>query len=728
MTDRAGQQLGNYRLLRFIGEGGFSDVYLGEHIFLKTQAAVKLLKMQLDQQDLENFLAEARTSASLEHPNIVRMLECGVEGGIVPYLVMSYAPGGTVRRRYPKGSRLPFATILSYTKQIASALQYVHERGLIHRDVKPENMLLGRKDEVMLSDFGIAATAHRTITQHTQEIAGTALYMAPEQLQGKPRPASDQYALAAVVYEWLCGERLFQGALYELYSQHLLTPPPPLHTKMPSISPAIEQVVMKALAKEPQQRFARVQDFADALELASQSQQAPPQFLPSPANESPIRERQLPRSEPPAPQVFPPELHARDMHQSIDPRLAAGRVTSRNKLQGTSKSNIALLLILLLFVIGASIGVFSFLVLKPMTPAQPTPVVTTPIDSPVFGFDVQHTHFNPAEKVLGPANVARLVPYWTVTTGSSIKSSPVLVDGVVYVGSDDHKLYAFAAKTGTILWMVSTGDRIFSSPAVADGVVYVGSDDGKLYAFNAKTGAIVWMVSTAKAIGASPMVVNGMVYVGSNDGKLYAFNAKTGAIVWTALTGSSIGSSPAVANGIVYMGSDDHKLYAFNAQTGATVWMTATGDRIGSSPAVTNGVVYVGSFDGKLYAFDARTGAPVWKGVTGKPIDSSPAVANGLVYIGSFDGKLYAFDARTGAVRWTAPAGISIASSPIVANGVVYIGADDHKLYAFDAMTGALLWSYTTRDRVSSSPTVVNAVVYVGSWDGKLYAFHLPSL
>src|SRR5712691_1999323 len=126
MADYVGQQLGNYHLVRSLGEGGFAEVYLGEHIYLKTQAAIKVLKTKMAKDDMEGFLKESRTIAGLVHPQIVRILEFGVEGG-VPFLVMDYAPNGTLRQRHPKGSRLPLATITPYIKQIASALQYAHD-------------------------------------------------------------------------------------------------------------------------------------------------------------------------------------------------------------------------------------------------------------------------------------------------------------------------------------------------------------------------------------------------------------------------------------------------------------------------------------------------------------------------------------------------------------------------------------------------------------------------
>jgi WD40 repeat protein len=283
MRDRVGQRLGNYRLMSMLGRGGFAEVYLGEHVFLRTQAAIKVLEVRLADEEMEGFLNEARTIAGLTHPNILRVLEFGVEDN-VPFLVLEYARNGTLRRRHPKGSILPLTTILLYVKQVASALQYVHNKKLIHRDIKPENLLLGSNNEVLLSDFGTALVVQTLHNQNTLEMAGTVTYMAPEQIRGKPRPASDQYGLAVVVYEWLCGAPPFQGSFTELYSQHMLAPPPSLRARVPAIPYDVELVVMTALAKDPDQRFASVLAFANALEQANKLEE--PSFSPTPTSAS----------------------------------------------------------------------------------------------------------------------------------------------------------------------------------------------------------------------------------------------------------------------------------------------------------------------------------------------------------------------------------------------------------------------------------------------------------
>jgi serine/threonine protein kinase len=270
MTDLIGKQLGNYRLIRQLGKGGFAVVYLGEHIHLKTRAAIKVLhQVQLSSDEEEKFRREAITIANLKHSNIIQVLDYGIQESTgTPFLVMEQAHR-TLRQRYSTGTKLSPRHILPYVEQVASALQYAHKLKVIHRDVKPENMLLDENDKVRLSDFGIAVVYETSRAANTQDRFGTPPYMAPEQFQGKPLPASDQYSLGIVIYEWLCGTRPFNGLFGELIREHESAVPPSMREKVPTLSRAIEEVVLKALAKNPGERYACVSDFALAFKEAS---------------------------------------------------------------------------------------------------------------------------------------------------------------------------------------------------------------------------------------------------------------------------------------------------------------------------------------------------------------------------------------------------------------------------------------------------------------------------
>jgi serine/threonine protein kinase/tetratricopeptide (TPR) repeat protein len=266
-----GQQFGNYRLLRAVGSGSFATVYLGEHIHLGTQAAIKVLKMDVSPEESEAFRAEARTIARLVHPHIVRVLDFGLQGE-TPFLVMDYAPYGSLRAHVPARLPHPLASVLPYVKQVAEALHYAHQQQVIHRDVKPENMLLGAQEQVLLGDFGLAVIFASSRQHQNFDMAGTMAYMAPEQIRGNPCPASDQYALAVVLYQWLTGVLPFQGAPREILFQHLVRRPPSLRVQRADVSAPVEAVILQALAKEPRQRFASVEAFVTALQRAAQGE------------------------------------------------------------------------------------------------------------------------------------------------------------------------------------------------------------------------------------------------------------------------------------------------------------------------------------------------------------------------------------------------------------------------------------------------------------------------
>jgi N-acetylglucosamine-6-sulfatase len=373
-------------------------------------------------------------------------------------------------------------------------------------------------------------------------------------------------------------------------------------------------------------------------------------------------------------------------------------------------------------------------------------------DWPHIGYDDANTAFNTVETALGPTNVSALTVAWTGHTQGKVNSSPSEFGGEVYVGSDDHRVYAFKASCSDPCapdWVATTGGMVRSSPTVAQGNVYVGSDDGSLYVFPATCSgscASLWTGPTDAAIRSSPAVVDGVVYVGSLDGKLYAFDANgcgaaTCPPLWTAAT-RGIRSFPAVVDGVVYVGSYDSKLYAFDANgcgapTCPPLWTGLTGGLLMGAPAVSNGVVYIGSGDSKLYAFPAQCVdpcSPLWSFSTGGRIRSSPAVADGVVYVSSGDGVLYALPTPCPdpcSPLWQYDTGRRpIKSSPAVANGMVFVGSGIGDLFAFatDCPTPCEpLWKFVGGSPIRTSPAVARGMVFAGSSDFNLYAFGLPA-
>ena len=771
-----GKQIGRYRFERLIGRGAMGEVYLAVDPRIRQQVAVKVLQAEPSvhparnvAREAERFRSEASAIANLRHPHIVPLYdynEISVDEAPIAYLVIPYYKEGSfaswLRRR---GSDLvPMEDVVYFVQQAADALQYAHNHQVIHRDVKPSNFLIDsgenpNRPNLLLADFGISKFALGTTNSATQSV-GTLTYMPPEQLQGRPTYASDQYALAIMAYELLVGHPPFEGPPPAVIHQHMEVQPQPPSMLNPGLPKAIDHVLLRALEKKPEHRYPTISEFARAL------QQALPATSDSPmgrieqgeetiasdtsasssqetlADPSPAEEKQTTDAAANPQAISAPETSS---FPSSPTQAAAMPPTARSLLppRGSRLNRRTLLFlgIALLILLGGVVGGVAFLFLSRSSPGN----------YPMFGFDPAHTHFNTQEHTLTPANVSKLEQRWVMPVGAEIWSSPAVADGAVYISTiePDSSLYSFDAVTGKRLWVFSLAQKsaLISSPAVANGIIYIGSLDGNLYAINAATGRQLWSAQTGNAIFSSPTVVDGTVYVASRDGFLYALDAggcgeKTCLPLWKAPIGmGDYYSAPAVANGKVYIRTVDGALYVVDAQTQKSRELVPPPTKqrqtfFGSSPSVADGVVYLGSEDHNLYAYDAATGKQLWAGPTGAPIGSAPAIANGVVYVGSTDGLLYAFNASgcggkaTCQPLWVGATGDAIDSAPTVANGVVYLGSDDHKVYAFNASgcqrpQCAPLWSRSTGDYVWSSPAVVNGMVYIGSKDKNLYAFAL---
>jgi len=271
MKQQERQRLGNYWITGFLGRGGFAQVYLGEHISLHRLAAIKVLNGRPPSEKLERFWTEASITAELPHRHIVQIFDYDEESA-PPFLVMQYARYRSLEARH-RGERLPLDTIVSYVEQIAEALDYVHRRGIIHCDVKPSNILLDADETVLVSDFGVAVSTNR-YAAIPRIFGGTATYIAPEHYKGRLSPASDQYSLGIMVYEWLSGHPPFCGSSsYEIAMRHAHDSPPPLWRRAPSTPHAVQSVVSRALEKDPNERFPSVGSFALALEQAYQEEE-----------------------------------------------------------------------------------------------------------------------------------------------------------------------------------------------------------------------------------------------------------------------------------------------------------------------------------------------------------------------------------------------------------------------------------------------------------------------
>ena len=260
---------GEYRIERLLGKGGMGQVFLAHDLALEREVAIKVLPPDVSQDDqvVRRFQQEAKTAAKLDHPNIIPIYRVESEGGL-NYFVMKYISGTSLEDLLDKKEPLPVPEIQRILWEAACALGHAHQRGVVHRDVKPANIMFDHDGRVMLTDFGISkALQAATGLTATGMIIGTPHYMAPEQGKGAPVDGrADQYSLGVVGYRMITAELPFSGdSVHTIIYKHIYEEPPLASAKRPGIPGSLTVAVSRALAKEPDQRFPTMEDFATAV-------------------------------------------------------------------------------------------------------------------------------------------------------------------------------------------------------------------------------------------------------------------------------------------------------------------------------------------------------------------------------------------------------------------------------------------------------------------------------
>lgn len=335
---------------------------------------------------------------------------------------------------------------------------------------------------------------------------------------------------------------------------------------------------------------------------------------------------------------------------------------------------------------------------------------------------------------------------WKFKSNGKIFSSPAVINGIAYVGSEDDYLYAVDTKTGNPIWKFKTSGAIDSSPTIYKNVVYFGSYDGYYYAVNTLDGKLIWKFKTGgeKRVGrkglwgmtpkdlymedqydfylSSPVLnLNDhdlTVYFGSSDGNLYALNAHTGEKKWAFRAKGSIHTSPALYSNTIYFGSWDTYLYALDAASGQLKWKFKTQDQpvyhqlegIQASPTCYNGSIYFGCRDGHFYSLNANTGKLLRKiGMNGSWILSTAAARDGIIYISTSDTYLFmALDAKTGKEKYRFKANGYIYSSSAISGNTAYFGDFTGKLFALNLTKGKQSGTFATGDRIENGKKLLN--------------------
>ena len=329
-------------------------------------------------------------------------------------------------------------------------------------------------------------------------------------------------------------------------------------------------------------------------------------------------------------------------------------------------------------------------------------------------------------------------PAWVFKTGGAVLSSPVVVDGVVYVGSEDKHLYAIDATTGKQKWKLPTAALIDASPVVDQGTVYIGSDGGVLHAVEAATGKERWQFATEGRISGEAAVVTldanpdekdnttptTVVLIGSHDGLLYCLNAATGKKRWTYETGDYINCGITLDQGTIVFGGCDSYLHLIDLKTGKGLGEVELGGEVAGTPALSNGKAYLGHMQSEVVAIDLKKKAVAWRFHDRDfPYVGSPALTGDTLLIGSRGRRLYAIDITTGKAKWDIRTHGGVDGSPVIAGNRAVFGSAGGRLSIIALKDGATVWQRDIGGPISSSPAVTSKLLVVGSEDGSVYAF-----
>jgi serine/threonine protein kinase len=581
-------------------------VYRAQDLRFKVEKIVAVKEMinqatdeEVQQTIVEGFEREANILATVSHPSIPTIYDYFTLG-TRSYLVMEFIEGDNLEIKLQQ-RRAPFneEEVIGWAIALCDVLDYLHTHEpepIIFRDIKPANVMITRRNQVRLVDFGIAKTFQ---TGSKGTMIGTEGYSPPEQYRGEASPAVDIYALGATLHHLLT-------------NQDPRTEPPftfderPIRAANPEISTALEHIVNTALSYNPPDRFEDAAIMRKALiGLAQQT-------------------------------------------GMLEEEISVAQATQ-------------------------------------------------------FFQDQSHS------------------PIWTFACEDEIRGTASYQDGVLYIGSYDHNMYALEAENGKFIWKYAANGGIVSKPAIHDNKLYFGSTDQSIHAISCRGGKKVWVQPTEGAIYSSPTIAEGHLFIGSDDEHLHVLNILAGREAWSVNLGSRVRSSPLVAADTVFVGSENGEIQAYDF-SGNIRWRTSAKRSVTASPHFNDGVIYITALDGVLYAIDSKSGWVIWRYRMESGSISTPTTHENYVYMGSTDNSFYCVNIKSANKVWSFDTDNQINSSPVLYKGAVYFCNVDGLVFSLHAGSGKLRWKYQTEGSITGSPIIVDDILYIGATDNKVYA------
>lgn len=666
-------EFGHYTILKELGSGGMGVVYHCRDEYLQREIAIKMMLPELmsEHDTVEIFRQEARLAAQLEHPGIVTIHNIGVEnreGNTHHYIAMEFLPGGSLRGRIGK-EQISLEQAVEWMKQLASALAYAHKRGVVHQDIKPDNIFITQDGNLKIGDFGLALIATGPAFERHAQGKGTPAYMSPELCRGEPRDhRSDIYSLGSVFFEMITGEKPFKAnGMIEMALKHA-TAPVPSASKLRSDVPAVLDKALKhMMAKQPDERLQSLNDILPSLEKLLLE----------------MKVARLGISQPGA-----------------DESKAAAKSEEKTETKTESSSSMDF---------------------SPADKAGAAPVAVAVKEETK---EVKHDEMTPEKE-------RSIDLIWTFKTGGPIgwAASPVLnrARKQLYLSSADGVIYALDMNTGSCQWYFNTGAPILSGALQQGEDVFVASTDGCVHCLSASDGSSNWKHQGASPLVSNPVAIADGVLVAALDGSVKALSTKDGSMKWVYKCDKGVVCSPQVVEGIAFVASKDKGLHAIDLSKGTRKWMTESTDAMLANVLASTDSVYCASVDGKVWANDIESGKMTWVYEASASFMSKGNLEFTSLNYSTKDGQIHCIDKFKGSMLWKSKASGPVLGGITSTGGSLYVSSRNGVLHSYNVKTGELNWYMAFPCALESAPMVSSTVIYQGTVKGELQALALPS-
>lgn len=672
---------GHYTVLSEVGVGGMGIVYRCRDELLLRDVAIKMLlpEVMADKTKYDVFWQEARLAAQLEHPNVVTIYDIGVEmreGQPHHYLAMEFLPGGNLALRLTDGPP-PIDQCLNWMKQLVAGLGFAHKCGVIHQDIKAENVFITNVGDLKIGDFGLARLlVGRVHLSASNRGMGTPAYMSPELCRGEPQDyRSDIYSLGVLFFEIATHQLPFQAnGMIEMAMKHSNAPVPSLRRLNPNAPPALEALIHKMMAKNQNDRF---QSAAEILNVIDEL-------------------------------IF--DLRVKRLG------LRGESADSLKLSDGTASKVVAAKPAILQAKKGADIS-------KSAPKSEPTIAESKNVGLKLT--DINH------QGDLSGNGQPHLSLCWTFKSNGPIgwSSQPVidLAHKVLYVGSADGFLYAIEGQTGAKLWDYYTGAPILTSPVLSEDSIVVTSANGSVSLISCNQADVFWTRQTGHTVVSTPCIVDGLLIVVGFDGMVKAIDLKKGTELWHYDCKEQVVASPLINERRIFIPTKAGTIIALSIDSDIPNWTLKTEGALIAGSTYHEGILYFGTVAGFYYAVRADKSEVVWRYDAKKPITSRGAVVSSRAIFLSKNESLFCCKLDDGNLVWQVPVKGSSLASVVVRENMVFTVTRAGGLMSFAIDSGRLLWRKELGRGVESTPLITSKMLFVPSVEGDVLAYKFVS-